>query len=614
MVAQPQRRVPSVRELLGVRERAVVQPTMGEMIDVLRHADPVWWIEDNYYVPEGGRMVVAPHQKVVLRVLLQKDAAGRFFYSTAIYSCPKKGGKTSISGAVARYTAETQGVMQEIYAVGNDLKQATERAYQSVRQSIELTPGYDRGRKVLPGRWRVLEKTLTCMTTMSKIHALAVDAAGEAGGKPSLSIWTELWGAEYPAAIRFWHELTTVPTLLNSVRWVETYAGHHGESKLLRGLYDRGMGARQLTNGEVARIAARDKDGERYEDLLRAWENETWGDTVVGGDPDALVPIWVDEHGFAMYWDSGQEARRMPWQRGDAGRRYYVEQERSELPEFFEQHHNNSWTDAQSALVPIALWDALSEDLPPFLPGDRTPCVIGVDAASTYDSFGVLVVTRHPERSQTDVAVRACRKWDPPKGGMIDYSEPEGFIRFLVQGGCAAGHPQYPPFRRTSDDVTEGAAAQGKEPCAACDAIAGGDGSLIVPGYNVVEIAYDAFQLRDMMQRFGRESMMSDRENPHHITVCTREFPQKAPRARADKRLYDLIVNRQLAHLPLYPQGDPRDMGQRALREHVQNAARKTQKDEDSWVRIVKKSDGGGKIDLAVCCSMACDRILEVIL
>jgi hypothetical protein len=81
-----------------------------------------------------------------------------------------------------------------------------------------------------------------------------VDAAGEAGGRPSLMIFTELWGFESAEALRFWEEMTVVPTLRDSIRLVETYAGYEGESELLFGLYDRvKQSGRQLTNGELAR-------------------------------------------------------------------------------------------------------------------------------------------------------------------------------------------------------------------------------------------------------------------------------------------------------------------------------------------------------------------------
>lgn len=608
MVA-PARRVPSVRELLGVRDRPVEEPTAADAVAALRAVDPVWHIEETFYIPSGGRLQMPPHQKVTTRVLLQRNPAGRYQYTTIMYSTVKKSGKSTWGGAVARWFAETQARMSEVYCVGNDLKQARERAFRELRRSLELTPGFVPGRDVLPGRWNCLANSMRCLTTGTVVQALAVDARGEAGGAPALSVWTELWAFEYAAALAFWNELTTVPTIPDSIRLVETYAGFVGESKLLLSLYERGRSGRQLTNHEAATIAARDVDGERYPELLRAW-HDCWPDGCGGagdsglcrGDPDALVPLWVDERGLAMYWDSGVEARRMPWLRGDAGRLYYAQQEFVNLPHVYEQHHLNQWTANESSYIPTTIWDGLYDpNMPPLMPGDPTPIVVSVDAASTGDCFGVLAASRHwdPELAPTHAAIRACRKWDPPRGGRIDYTDPEGFIRFLCQGGCQLGHPTYPPFRRTTADCGEGGPAAGKAACTACDALARGEVPR-TPGFNVLQIAYDPYQLEDMMQRFKRESMTND---PDAVKVWCEEFPQKEARARADRRLYDMAINQRLVH-----NGDP------ALREHIGNAAAQTQKLEDSRLRVVKKREDGGKIDLVVCASMAVDRIMEKII
>lgn len=583
-------------EELGVIETVrAVDP--GDAIDALRASDPPEWIEEHFYIPPGGRIKLAPHQKIVLRIALsRRDGTGRFIYTTVLYSQPKKSGKTTISGAVGRYFAETQAYYGEIFCVGNDLKQATERAFRELSRSIQLTPGYIGGRDVLPGRWDVLTRSLRCTATKTNVSALAVDARGEAGGAPALTIWTELWGFEYAAAIQFWDELTTVPTIPDSMRWVETYAGFEGESMLLWGVYQRGLAGRQLTNGEAARLAARDKDGERYEDLIHAWRgcwpNDCPPDApcspLCAADPDALVPIWVSDNGMFMYWDEGEEARRMPWQRGERGLEYYREQEESERPNVYLQHHHNRWTGSESNFVPLEIWDGCRQALPPFLPGDPMPCVVGVDAASTGDCFGIVVVTRWPDPAMHEgrAAVRACKLWTPPQGGRIDYIEPEGFIRWMVQGGCARGHPQYAPFRRKAEDVVAGGTAEGKERCPACDE------QVIVPGYKVIQVAYDPYQMEDMSQRLMRDRV-----------IWCEAFNQKEPRLRADRKLYDLIIQRKLAH-----------DGNEDLRQHIRNSNAKTQKDQDSTLRIVKKSETGGKIDLVVAASMAVSRCLDLLL
>ena len=483
--------------------------------------DVVAWAEQNFPIPDPARpIVLEPHQKALLRLVEARNPDGTHRYKTAVYSTPKKSGKTTIAALVARLRAETGGPFQEIYCVANDLEQAQGRVFQAARTSIQLTPSWQR-------RWKITERELIHIPSGSVIRAIPSDYKGEAGANPSLTTWTELWGYDSERCRRLWDELTPVPTR-DSTRLVETYAGFEGESDLLWELYERGV-----LNGHQ----------------LNAWELHELAHVGLSyfqeaPNPDSIVPIWVDEAAsLLVYWDSGEGARRMPWQRGEEAKAYYAEQEQSLRPKAFERLHLNRWVTAESSFVPIEWWDACREDLPPFEPDHcRDAVVLGVDAASTGDSFAVVAVTRHPQR-HGDVAIRACRKWDPPKGGRIDYSGPEEFIRTVCQH------------------------------------------------YRVVQIAYDPHQLEDMMQRLYRE----------RVAWCE-PFPQGNDRLMADRRFYDLIVNRRLAH-----HGDP------DMREHIQNANAKLQKDEDSTLRIVKKAPNR-KIDLAVAASMACHRCLYLLL
>jgi len=225
---------------------------------------------------------------------------------------------------------------------------------------------------------------------------------------------------------------------------------------------------------------------------------------------------------------------------------------------------------------PLELWNACKEELPSFEPAaygghGGEPVVIAVDAAVSGDCFAVVAVTRHPIR-HLDPAVRAVRIWSPPgHGGKIDYAGPESFIRALVEGGCAAGHHQDPRFRR--------------EDCAAC--LQG----ILVRGYNIVEITYDPFQLEDMMQRINRE-----------MGVWCVPFDQGGTRLMADRMLYDLIVQRRLAH-----------SGAEVLAEHMKNAAAKLQKGEDSKMRIVKRAQNK-KVDAVVAMSMGVYEVLRLTL
>ena len=147
--------------------------------------------------------------------------------------------------------------------------------------------------------------------------------------------------------------------------------------------------------------------------------------------------------------------------------------------------------------------------------------------------------SRHPDR-RYDIAVRFAQKWDPPPGGTIDFGGPEAALRELLSK------------------------------------------------YNVVEVAYDAYQLHDFATRLQRQ-----------CGVWFNQFPQAAERLKADVTLFGLIRDRRISH-----DGNP------DLRQHILNADAKI---DDSKMRLVKKS-AHHKIDLAVALSMACSECLRLLL
>ncbi len=405
-------------------------------------------------------------------------------------------------------------------------------------------PGFNRNRFTLPGRWNIKNQlNMECLTTGTQIKAIAVDAKGEAGGKQAMTVWTELWGFEYDDALRFWEEMTPIPTVPDSFRMVETYAGYDGESTLLYGIYENGLKGKQMTAHDMAWYGQSDAPGESYEELLHAFAE-------TGGDPEAKVPVWINENAsLFMYWDTGVTARRMPWQLGEIGEEYYRTEEHDLPQAAFLRLHHNLWVGGESTFVPIEAWDACYDpELPPLLPGDKTPIVLAVDAATTHDCFAIVAISRHPKH-RDEVAIRARRKWDPAEeGGYVEYSQPEEMLR---------------------------------EYCKL---------------YNVVQICYDPYQLEDMMQRLRKEG----------IAWCE-PFPQSQDRLKADRQLYDLIVHRNLHH------NEAPDGANPVLREHLMNANVKLQKDQDSTMRIVKKA-GNRKIDLAVAMSMGAARCLYLLL
>lgn len=158
--------------------------------------------------------------------------------------------------------------------------------------------------------------------------------------------------------------------------------------------------------------------------------------------------------------------------------------------------------------------------------------IIGVDAAVENDCFAVVVVSMSPEGKPQ---VRYVNIWTPPKDGQIDFTAVEDELQRL--------------FRT----------------------------------YHVDEVAYDPYQMASMAQRLGDN-------------VFWRPFIQGAPRLIADKRLYDMIRDRQIEH-----------SGDAVLRQHIINADRKPEDNEK--LRIIKRTQSG-KIDAVVALSMAVDRLM----
>lgn len=234
----------------------------------------------------------------------------------------------------------------------------------------------------------------------------------------------------------------------------------------------------------------------------------------------------------------------LPWHaRPTRTREWYA---KAEADSISVKHHKQEYpADAKEAFVSIGnerflpdmlLWDACIAPIPPLDP--RTPMVIGLDAGVHSDSFGMVGVTRHPIHN-TFVAVRFVQEWKPVNGvisfqGTEETPGPERVLRRLCQS------------------------------------------------YNVVCVTYDEYMLADMAQRLTSEGV-----------AWFRVFSQGGDRLEADKGLFDLIIERRIAH-----------DGNADLRRHIDNANRKPDP-ETRKLRLVKR-EASLKIDLSVCLSMSC--------
>lgn len=155
------------------------------------------------------------------------------------------------------------------------------------------------------------------------------------------------------------------------------------------------------------------------------------------------------------------------------------------------------YEDGQPFLPTMIWWDNCREKLPPL--DHREPMILSVDAATgrqstDSDYFGLLGITKHPERSDT-VAVRYVNAWQAKAGGKIDFlgtehnPGPEMEIRRL----CAE--------------------------------------------YNPLRLVADPAQLHDMLTRFR-----------HEYLIGVKEFSQQNRRMEADTALLHLIQQKRIAH------------------------------------------------------------------
>ncbi len=227
---------------------------------------------------------------------------------------------------------------------------------------------------------------------------------------------------------------------------------------------------------------------------------------------------------FLTLWNT---TPRCDWQTNADGQAYYAQEAAVLTPSEFQRVHRNQWVTSENVFVPGEWWSACFGAIPPLEPNE--PLVAALDAGISSDCFALTLVSRR----ENVVYLRAAHIWQPPKGGKLDFAVVEAKVRELAKT------------------------------------------------YNVVEWAYDSYQLHDMTTRLRNDGV-----------GWFREFSQASERLVADKQLYDAIRDRRVIH-----DGNP------VLAEHVKNANSKSEGDVEK-LRIVKRADHL-KVDACVALSMA---------
>jgi hypothetical protein len=321
----------------------------------------------------GQPFTLMDHQREVLRLAFAFDDNGRLPWDTILYSCIKKSGKTTVNGALTLAWGFTQEAPNEILILANDLEQTLARVFKTMEGIIHHNPELQREAEVQT-------KTIY-LANGTTLTAISGDYQGAAGSNHGFVSYDELWGYTSEASIRLWEELTPVPTRKNSIRFISTYAGFEGESKLLWDLYRQVATKEEHPEGQ----------GERLHPTLPIFANR--------------------EARLFAYWD--HEAR-MPWQTPA----YYQSQKKTLRPGTYLRLHENQWATAEEIFITGELWDPCVN--PSHYPSitDREPLFVGLDVGIKHDN-AARVAVKWDEAGEKLILV-SHRIWKPSPNRPLD--------------------------------------------------------------------------------------------------------------------------------------------------------------------------------------------------
>jgi len=302
--------------------------------------DPIAFFREVLVNPESGKpFELYPAQERFLREGLAPTSDGRLSYRELLFSAPKKSGKTATAAMVVLYVIVCLGgPYAEAYCCANDYEQAQSRVFQAICRIIEASP-------LLRNSAKIMANKIEFPSTGATITALASDYAGAAGANPTIVTFDELWGYTSTRSERLWAEMIPVPTRKVSVRLTVTYAGFERESKLLEGLYKRGLQGEEIT------------------------------------------PALYRQPGMLMFWTHAQVA---PW----CDEKWIEESRQSLPPNQYLRMIENRWVTSETTFVEMALWDAcVDPTLSPELRDPHLSIWLGVDASAKHDSTAIVACT-----------------------------------------------------------------------------------------------------------------------------------------------------------------------------------------------------------------------------
>ena len=170
------------------------------------------WNDEKGKWARAGWLVLQPIQVRLFDYALQQNEDHEFKYSTFLFSTIKKSGKSMLAAALACWYAEVCPAGSEIYIVANDLEQAEGRVMRDVKYHAQV-------------REYKVNKYEVELPNGTNIKVLAQSYKSVAGSRHALVLFDELWGVTTELTRRTYEEMTPIPTIPWSLRFIATYAG-----------------------------------------------------------------------------------------------------------------------------------------------------------------------------------------------------------------------------------------------------------------------------------------------------------------------------------------------------------------------------------------------------
>lgn len=397
------------------------------------NAEKVSLFRGQYDFSNSYLIRLAPHQRRILTHILTIDPlTARFPYMTIVYSCPKKSGKTAISGYVGAWFNCYINAPNSVMVLANDRDQAHERAMWA------MTPTLVRefGAKV---KGDIIENP-----NGSIVKALTNQPESEAGGHYNLTLWTELWAFNSVRSRSLWAEMMPIRTEPLSLRWVDSYAGYEDKSPLLLELFQE-----VFTDTTESELQA----GARpVPELIDITTTDAKGNVI----PCCYE---VPEKGIFYYVD---HEHRMDWQKDN---RYIVQETVGMVETDIQRLIYNRWQKSENKFITeTELNDSIKRGFMD-LPQSVKKMTFALDGTLRHANAGIVGV--YEQETPTGVIFRTgyAKAFDPKgepidleetlgaevvtlwKAGLIDKREPDAAEKKLVEQGYIPIDVHYDNFQ-----------------------------------------------------------------------------------------------------------------------------------------------------------------------